>query len=192
MFKNLNNFLGTGYFGEMRATIDAMNNQDCFRQGFDLVMNFLNASAPDCDELVVAIDAVRISEWILKSSLSINWLSFTSWNYQLLRVKWCGPIRCTDYQSLKSWNVVIVECDELWIKSFQIAIKPDILILKISSHPPLNWMRFFLILCLIFLLFFVIAIWPLTTHFSLSPWSLFFLILHMMNIFDLNNVFVLN
>lgn len=40
MFKNLDNFLGTGFFGEMRATIDAMNNQDCFRQGFDLVINF--------------------------------------------------------------------------------------------------------------------------------------------------------
>jgi hypothetical protein len=62
MFKNLDNFLGTGFFGEMRATIDAMNNQDCFRQGFDLVINFLNASAPDWDELVVAIDAVRISK----------------------------------------------------------------------------------------------------------------------------------
>ena len=59
-------------------------------KGFAFVMNFLNASAPDFDELVVAIDAVRITQWILKSSLSINWLSFTSWNNQLLLVECCG------------------------------------------------------------------------------------------------------
>jgi len=33
MFQNLDNFLEAGYCGEMRATIDAMNNQDRFRQG---------------------------------------------------------------------------------------------------------------------------------------------------------------